>query len=218
MRALLLAGACGALVVMVGCTRAPERPANPEGRRVAPAEVKLDVELKVESVAREADTLAVTYAVHNRTSRAVLLVDGLPEQGFSGPSGVAPERAYVDLSGDGAVLLRMLVRVPEDLDVEAPEVPAVSRVEPGATASRRVVVPLPLRTSLPYPTGPELTRELSQVREVRLRVGYLPDAEGVKLHAGTDSRGQSVQTPEYGQVVTRQQVLDSGPLPLDGVR
>ena len=177
-----------------------------------------DVELKVESVAREADTLAVTYAVHNRTARAVLLVDGLMDFGASGHPTLAPERAYVDLSGDSAVLLRMLVRVPENLDVEAPEVPAVSRVEPGATASRRAVVPLPLRTSLPYPTGPELTRELAQVRELRLRVGYLPDAEGVTLHAGTDSRGQPVQTPEYGPTVTRQQVLDSGPLSLDGVR
>ncbi|RKG80179.1 hypothetical protein [Corallococcus terminator] len=214
MRALLRTGAWVVLAVIVGCARAPERPANPGGHRVAQA----DVELKVESVTREADTLAVTYAVHNRTSRAVLLVDGLWDVGFSGHLTLAPERAYVDLSGGRVVLSRMLLPVPEDLMVEAPEVPAVSRVEAGATANRRAVVPLPLRTALPYPTGPEETRELPEVREVFLRVGYLPDADAMTLHAGKDSQGTAVQTPEYGPVVKAQRVLDSGPLPVSDAK
>ncbi|RKH38665.1 hypothetical protein [Corallococcus sicarius] len=212
MRGFRQAGAWVALAVIVGCTRAPERPADPGGSRVAQA----DVELKVESVVREADSLAVTYAVHNRTPRAVLLVDGLMDFGFSGHPTLSPERAYVDLSGGQVVLSRMVLRVPDDLMVESPEVPAVSRVEPGATANRRAVVPLPLRTSLPYPTGPEQTLEGAQVREVRLRVGYLPDADTVKLHEGKDSQGTQTRTPEYGPAVTAQRVLDSGPQPVSG--
>ncbi len=177
-----------------------------------------DVELKVESVTSGPEGLAVAYAVRNATSHAVLLVDGLPEWGPTGYVGLAPERAYVDFSGDDAVLLRQLVPVPENLDVEAPEVPALSRVEPGATASRRLLVPLPLRTSMPYPTGPEVTRELSTVRELRLRVGYVPDAADLRLHGAPESAGLTYRTAEYGQVLTRQQILDSGPLPLDGVK
>ncbi|RKH41711.1 hypothetical protein D7V93_38475 [Corallococcus llansteffanensis] len=214
MRGFRHAGAFVALALIVGCTRAPERPADPGGHRMAQA----DVELKVESVAREADTLAVTYAVHNRTSRAVWLLDGLWDFGFGGQPTLDPHRAYVDLSGGQVVLSRMLIPVPEDLLVEAPEVPSVSRVEAGATATRRAVVPLPLRTSLPYPTGPAETRELSAVREVRLRVGYLPDAEGLKLHEGKDSHGAVTRTPEYGPAVTAQRVLDSGPQPVSGPR
>lgn len=178
-----------------------------------------DVELKVESVTSGPEGLAVTYAVRNATSQAVLLVDGLPEWGPTGYVGLAPERAYVDLSGDAALLLRQLVPVPQDTDVEAPEVPALSRVEPGATASRRLVVPLPLRTSMPYATaGSEVTRELSAVRELRLRVGYVPEAGDLRLHGTTESAGLAYRTAEYGQVLTRQQILDSGPLPLDGVK
>ncbi|QSQ11773.1 hypothetical protein [Myxococcus landrumensis] len=204
---------CAALAIIVGCTRAVERPANPE-ERVAQA----DVELKVESVSGGPEALGITYAVHNRSSRALFLLDGLPEWGPTGSVGIAPERAYVDLSGDGAVLLRALIPVPEDLDVEAPEVPAVSRVEPGATASRRLVVPLPLRTSMPYATSPEVTRPLSAVRELRLRVAYLPDTGVLRLHGETQAKGQSYRTLEYGQAVSGQQLLDSGPLALDGVK
>lgn len=204
---------CAALAIIVGCTRAVERSANPEGR-VAQA----DVELKVESVSSGPEELAITYAVHNRSSRALLLLDGLPQWGPSGYVGIAPERAYVDLSGEGAVLLRALIPVPEDIDVEAPELPAVSRVEPGATASRRLSVPLPLRTSMPYSNGPEVTRELSSVRELRLRVGYLPDTGDVRLHSEVQALGQSYRTLEYSQAVSRQQLLDSGPLALDGVK
>ncbi|NNC07071.1 hypothetical protein HJC10_30010 [Corallococcus exiguus] len=214
MKTFRRAGAIMALAIIMGCARAPERPAppsaDPGGQRVAQA----DVELKVESVTREADTLAVTYAVHNRTQKAVLLTDGLWDVGFSGHLTLAPERAYVDLSGGKVVLSRMLLPVPEDLAVEAPEVPAVSRVEPGATANRRVVVPLPLRTALPYATGPEETRELSSVREVSLRVGYLPDADAMTLSQGKDAQGTPIQTPRYGPAVTAQRVLDSGPLPV----
>lgn len=178
-----------------------------------------EVELKVESVTSGPEGLAVAYAVRNATSHAVLLVDGLPEWGPTGYVGIAPERAYVDFSGDDAVLLRQLVPVPEDLDVEAPELPALSRVEPGATASRRLLVPLPLRTSLPYVTSDnEVTRELSAVRELRLRVGYVPDSVHLRLHGSPESAGLTYRTAEYGQVLSSQQVLDSGPLPLDGVK
>ncbi|MCK8501512.1 hypothetical protein [Myxococcus fulvus] len=214
MRTLLQAGALGmALAIIVGCTRA-ERPVN-AGGSVAQADV---VELKVESVSSGPEGLAVSYAVHNGSPREVLLVDGLPEWGPTGYVGLAPERAYVELSGDGAVLLRALVPVPENLDVEAPEVPNVSLLAPGATVSSRLVVPLPLRTSLPYPQGPEATLELSAVRELRLRVGYLPDASEVRLHGTTEAGGRTFRTAEYGQVVTRQRLLDSGPLSLDGVK
>jgi hypothetical protein len=177
-----------------------------------------EVELKVESVAHEADALTVTYAVHNRTARAVLLTDGLWDVGFSGHLTLAPDKAYVDLSGGRAVLSRMLLPVPEDLAVEAPEVPAVTRVEAGATASRRAVVPLPLRTALPYPTGPEETRELSAVPELFLRVGYLPDAAAMVLSDGQDAEGTPVQTPRYGPAVKAQRVLESGPLPVAGAK
>jgi hypothetical protein len=173
-----------------------------------------DVELTVVSVAREGDTLAVTYAVHNRSPRAVLLTDGLWDVGFSGHQTLAPERAYVDLSGGRVVLSRMLLPVPEDLMVEAPEVPAVTRVAAGATANRSAVVPLPLRTALPYPTGPEQTRDLADVRDVTLRVGYLPDADAVRLRDGKDAQGSAVKTPEYGPALKAQRVLDSGPRPV----
>ncbi|MFP2897264.1 hypothetical protein [Corallococcus sp. 4LFB] len=56
------------------------------------------------------------------------------------------------------------------------------------------------------------------MRELFLRVGYLPDADAIPLNPGKDAEGTPVQTPPYGPAVTAQRVLDSGPLPVTGAK
>ncbi|MFP2930579.1 hypothetical protein ACLESO_36355 [Pyxidicoccus sp. 3LG] len=173
-----------------------------------------DVELKVEPVRREGESLVLSYEVHNRGGQALWLVDVLFDTAPSGHVTLAPDKAYVDIDGGRVVVSRMLLPVPDDVLVEAPEVPGVSRLEAGKTASRRVVLPLPLRESLPYGRTPAETLPLDGVRELRLHVAYLVDAPGLALHQATDSEGDAYRYPSYGPTVQGQKVLESGPLSL----
>lgn len=197
-------------MLLLGCVRAAAGPVESGRTRVAEA----DVELKVKPVERTAEALVLSYEVHNRGARALWLVEGLYDESPSGQRQLAPEKAYVALGGGKVVVSRMLLPLPENVLVEAPEVPAVRRVDAGQTVRRRVVLPLPLTAWSPYDSGPAETLLLDAVKELRLRVGYVPDAPELKRHAAQDSEGTAYEVPEFGQTRTAQRVLESAPLSL----
>jgi hypothetical protein len=167
-----------------------------------------DVELRGERAVRSGDSLVLTYEVHNRTARAIWLLEGLFDTGPTGSVRLAPEKAYVDISGGTVGVSRMLHPTPDNMLVESPEVPAASRVDAGQKVSRRVVLPLPVTESLPYASGPGETLPLEGVRELRLRVGYLPDSPDLRLYDATDSDGAAYRTPGYGPAQQAQKVLE----------
>lgn len=193
------------LTLLLGCSRAAAGPQNTGGNSVAEA----DVELRVKPVERTEAGLVLSYEVHNRGGQALWLLDRLFESGPTGSLQLAPDKAYVDLGGSTVVVSRMLHPVPDNLLVEAPEVPAVTRVEPGQTVSRRAVLAVPLRQSLPYATDSGETLPLERVRDLRLRVGYLVDAPGLELHEAQDPEGGTYKSPSYGQALKAQKVIET---------
>ncbi len=198
------AGGMVGLVLVLGCSRAAAGPQNTGGKSVAEA----DVELRVKPVERAEAGLVLTYEVHNRGGQVLWLLDRLFESGPTGSLQLAPDKAYVDLGSSPVVVSRMLHPVPDNLLVEAPEVPAVTRVEPGQTVSRRAVLSLPLRQSLPYAAESGETLPLERVRELRLRVGYLVDEPGLELYEAQDPAGGTYKSPSYGKAVKAQKVLE----------
>lgn len=192
----------GALLACTG--QSSSGPADSGRSRVAEA----DVELRGESAVRSAESLVLTYEVHNRTARAIWLLEGLYDMGPTGSVRLAPEKAYVDITGTTVVVSRMLHPTPTDRLVEAPEVPAASRVDAGQKVSRRVVLPLPVTEVLPYDSGPGETLAVEGVRELRLRVGYLVDAPELRLHEARDSDGAAYRTPGHGPAQQAQKVLE----------
>ena len=123
-----------------------------------------------------------------------------------------PARAYVEFRDGVLVLSRALMPVPDDLDVESPEVPCVRRLSPGETLTGELRVPLPPTEDVPYRKGGPV--DLATVRSVRLRIGYLPDAPDLRFHDAKDDKGRACRSPRYGSAVTGQQVAEAGPLPL----
>jgi hypothetical protein len=196
------------LALLLGCGRGAAGTRNTGRMSVAEA----DVELRVKSVERTEAGLVLTYEVHNRGGQALWLLDRLFESGPTGSLRLEPDRAYVELRGNAVVVSRMLHPVPDNMLVEVPEVPAVTRVEPRQTVSRRAVLAVPLRHWLPYDQDSTKELPLDSVRELRLRAGYLVDEPAMELHEAKDSEGNPYKSPTYGKALKAQKLLDSGPL------
>jgi hypothetical protein len=208
MSGLRWAGWVVGLALLLGCGRVGAGPRNTGRKSVAEA----DVELKVKPVERTEAGLVLTYEVHNRGAQALWLLDRLFERGPTGSLRLDPDKAYVELRGNAVAVSRMLHPIPGEVLVEVPEVPAVTRVEPGQTVSRRAVLAVPLRHWLPYEQEPAQELPLESVRELRLRAGYLVDEPGMELHEAKDSEGGSYKYPSYGKALKAQKILESGPL------
>jgi len=112
--------------------------------------------------------LELKLALTNRTGHPIWVASELPVQTGSQRTADATA-AYVVGDERGAVVTRRLVAVPDDIDVESPETPSWTRVEPGGTHTGRLVVPWPLVTRSPYAqavklgTPQSLTCELGYV-------------------------------------------------------
>jgi len=196
------------LLVLLGCARVEAGPRKKEDSRVAES----NVELQVRGVEHTPDGLVLTYEVQNRGERPVWLFDRLFDTAPTGHVRLAPHKAYVSIEDGRVVVSRMLHKVPENILVEAPEVPGVTLLQGGETMEERVVLPLPLRESLPYATGKGKELPLSEVRELRLRLGYLVESPDLTLHLGKDSEGVSYKYPSYGPANVAQKVVESGSL------
>lgn len=216
MRGLRWAGWVVGLALLLGCGRVAAGPRNTGRKSVAEA----DVELRVKSVERTEAGLVLTYEVHNRGGQALWLLDRLFESGPTGSLRLNPDKAYVELRGSSVVVSRMLLPIPNEVLVEIPEVPAVTRVEPRQTVSRRAVLAVPLRQWLAYDQDSTKELPLESVHELRLRVGYLVDEPGMELNEAKDSEGNPYKLPTYGKAVKTQKILHSGPLsvPAAGAR
>lgn len=205
MSGLRWAGCVVGLTLVLGCGRVTAGALDTGRKSVAEA----GVELKVRPVERTEAGLVLTYEVHNRGGQALWLLDRLFESGPTGSLRLDPDKAYVDLRGSPVVVSRMLQPVPDDMLVEVPEVPAVTRVEPGQTVSRRAVLPVPLHQSLPYASESAEALPLERVRELRLRVGYLVDEPGLELYEAQDPAGGTYKSPSYGKAVKAQKILEA---------
>jgi hypothetical protein len=168
--------------------------------------------LRVTELRFTQDALTVRYSLRGEDKAPVWVVDELFTTSPAGYIHLEPERAYVEAQGSVLVLTRALLPVPDDLDVESPEVPCVRRLSPGESLTGEIRVPLPPREEQPYRDARAL--DLATLRSVKLRIGYLPDSPELELHEMKDDVGRPCRYPSFGPAITRQRFADVGPLPL----
>jgi hypothetical protein len=207
---------CCNLVALGACAWGQPAATRAEGKK-AMAEVQ-DARgmLRITEVRRTQDALVVRYSLHGEGKAPVWVLDQLFRTSRAGYPHLEPERAYVE-GRDGVLLLsRALLAVPEDKEVEAPEVPCARRLSPGETLTGEIRVPLPPREDLPYAQPRSL--DLAALRSVTLRIGYVEDVPELRFREGKDDEGRACRSPSYGPAITRQRLAEVGPLPLPAQR
>jgi hypothetical protein len=96
------------------------------------------------------DALVVRYSLHGEDKAPVWVLDQLFSTSRAGYYHLEPERAYVEAREGVLVLTRALLPVPDDEEVESPEVPCVRKLSPGESLTGEIRVSLPPREDLPY--------------------------------------------------------------------
>lgn len=179
-----------------------------------------DEHLHVQVSAVEASdaALVVRYEVRNVGQQPVWLFNQLFKVDAGGYYTLDPAKAYARAEGGGKLVLsKALQPVPPGEGVEFPEVPCVSRLEPGAMVAELVRLAFPVRETQPYlDTRRSLAR--SEIALVRLRVGYFLDAPEIHFHKSKDTTGKPFQYPTYSYGSKNQVMLEVGPLPVAPAR
>jgi hypothetical protein len=168
------------------------------------------VRLDVPVLRSSEDHLALRYVVANDSDWPVWLVNGLFHRRGAAGFEVDPNLAYCHVANDVLLLRKQLVEVPEDLDVEAPEVPYLSRLDAGEEFAEDLRIPFPVEPRDPYHPQPRAS-EPYWVNHVTFALGYVVDDDPIEPSRVTLAGGRQAWWASYSQLVTRQRIKTVGP-------
>jgi len=106
------------------------------------------------AVQQTPEALILGYEFNNRSPKVAFLFNALYRTGSGGGLETSPDYVYAEASGETLLLSKKIHPVPDDIDVERPEVPWCTRVEPGATFREKITIPVPVKLWTPYSTPP----------------------------------------------------------------
>lgn len=147
--------------------------------------------------------LLLGYEFTNRSDRTAFLFNVVHRIGASGGPEPDSNLVYAELSGMSLTLGKKIIPVPENMLVEKPDVPYVTRVDPGSSFRERVSLTLPLRLFTPYE---QPAPAMATQADVYFELGFFlaPDPSVAKPAGG--------QLVVYPFPVEKQIILRAGPL------
>lgn len=135
------------------------------------------VAIRLSNVDSGPSNLTVTYTVLNGSPEPIYIVNRLFRRGRDGFT-VDPDVVYSHRNDKGLVhFKKCLVEVPDDLDVEAPEVPYLTQVGAKSEFSETINVRLPAVPRDPYRPQPTLDR-VQEAEGFILELGYVIPSNG----------------------------------------
>jgi hypothetical protein len=157
--------------------------------------------------------LRIDYEVKNTGKQAIYVFNKLYTKiDHNGVWHVDPNRVYIILSAGKLILAKRVIPVPDDLDVEKPEVPCVTKIDPERSFRETVTLQLPLSPWTPYQPKPLGSLQTSQA-EFTWEIGYFVEKPGTSKLANT------VRTPDGTAIhfssfnPASQSILRAGPFP-----
>jgi hypothetical protein len=205
-RSLLLGG--GLLLVSGAC-----RGGNaPKMSQSSSSELALSVQAAI-----GARRLTLSYAVSNRAGRPLFLFNQLHGE-FEGDGFPLRTGGYVELENGSVVVSTKLFPVPDDMDVEKPNIPFLTRLEPNGSFKGLLTLELPLSPISPYVDAERDGRGETESRNLYFEMGYFlggpqvearvkqfPTSEGPRLGVDTFSHSEQrlQKSGSLGRVPTR---------------
>ena len=203
----VLPGIAAALIAATGCASAERKPTEMASMQnpMAPSSMSTsaqDCDLRV-AVQAAPTSLLLGYEFRNRSDKTAFLFNVVHRTGASGGPEADANLIYVEPAGGSLILGKKIIPVPADTDVEKPDVPYVTRVEPGGVFREKISIMLPLRLFTPYKRrAPFAAQEAAAYFELGF---FLAPDPSVAKEAG----GQLVVYPFPTE---KQIILRAGPL------
>jgi len=171
--------------------------------------------VELELVGEGPGSLRLRYRTGNPWGRELYLVNRLFATDPTGAIALDPNRVYVTVKDGALHLAKMFVEVPDGMDVECPEVPFLTMLQPGEAFAEEFDLPLPARLTWPYePFRPGVPREEVAICErIDFSLGYFLPRERTWV-TKTEVAGQYLLASEYGYLRQAHRVVVSRPLKL----
>jgi hypothetical protein len=159
--------------------------------------------LRLTALAIKAGALELSYAVRNESEHRMFLVNRLLRRE---PDGLRPDPDLVYAHvrpGPALALSKQLIAIPDDIDVEVPEVPCLTPLEAGEEFAETVTVPVPVSAYDPYDPQPS-GDSLAIVEQVIWTLGYVVEASPLPVSEQELATGGLAWRMDYGPLILEQ--------------
>ena len=151
------------------------------------------------------------YTFRNTTKQPLAVLDQMYRTDPAGNLIPDNDLVYVFFEEGTLIAARQLIRVPDDISVEWPEVPGLRRVFPRESESGSFVLRSPLQTGDPY-TKRRQAIAADSIESVVLSIGYYVDSADVHVYRAKVGGGGVLEYPAYSDLMQRHNIVRSEPV------
>lgn len=169
--------------------------------------------VELDLVTASPERLRVRYRTGNPWGREVCVTNRLYSRDPAGGLSLDPNRVYIRIGEETLHLAKRFVEVPEGMDVECPEVPFITVLQPGESLTEELDLALPAREAWPYEAFRDgaWREEQQSFERIDFELGYFLPRERSWL-TEVESAGQRLVACEYGYVRQVHRSVTSRPL------
>lgn len=170
------------------------------------------VRLTLHRVEVDHQQLTLVYAIDNGSPSTIYLVNQLFHRLGRAGFQVDPNLAYAMVDAECTLYIRkQMINVPDDMDVEAPEVPYVTVLPSGESFSETVRLSLPVMPHDPYRPQEEADAPYEAPR-LSFVLGYVSAEHAFEVHTVTMPDGSTRFRIDYADVRRWQRLKVAGPV------
>lgn len=138
----------------------------------------------------EPPALRVSYTVKNASAAAIGLFNRIPSVLLDGRVNLAPEVIYVDVKDNVLELSKLVLPIPDGLQVAARILPHVSKVDAGKEFKEEITLRIPVEVFQPYrrallkgknPTADIVADKALKVEAIQVSIGVFPTDSHTKF-------------------------------------
>lgn len=145
--------------------------------------------------------IALSYQVTNTETTDIYVADLLYQPAADGSLSIDPRTAYVMPQADGTLYTgKLIMRIPDGMKVESPELPYFQRLGPGETISGEIVLTNPAKAYHPYDSY-RLGETPQAVARIVFQIGVIRGSDlkpGEATLSPAPQVGPGYFKPDYG--------------------
>lgn len=168
------------------------------------------------TIALASDSLQLVYIVRNGANREIGLFNRVPEAGPGAPPTFAPDNLYTDLEQNVLHLRKMVLPMPEGLQMSGRPVPGIILLAAGAVFEEELTVVIPAVVNHPFRQallvaksqgGQVVTDQLRAANVVKFSVGLFLSDPAFRFEPVSSDHPDVFSVFPPGPAVDRQMIL-----------
>ncbi len=164
------------------------------------------VKLSVEIVNRTNKELVLHYEVRNNLPEDIYLLNRLYHTDVKGNRTIDPNLVYITFENKTVYLSKKMIEVPEEIDVECPEIPYLTLLKRGEIYGEMLNIPVPLKKYTPYIMQAK-KEKFKMCSEIVFSIGYFISQEDTEI-VQFEEEGNKVLEIDYENVVGIQKIIE----------